>query len=92
MTGSDVFLFDQWMQLIFGGDHVQRPASLQDKALVSGWKVRNMVVSLEQARKGAVRRGQENSWGKKVGDSRQVDLMMVQHQAKSGTRILEAKV
>ncbi len=30
---------------------MQRPPSLQDKALVSGRKVGNMVVSLEQARK-----------------------------------------
>jgi hypothetical protein len=28
---------------------MQRPASLQDKALVSGKKVENMVISLEQA-------------------------------------------
>ncbi len=31
---------------------MQRPASLQDKTLVSGRKVGNMVVSLEQVRKG----------------------------------------
>ncbi len=38
--------------MLFGGDPVQRPASLQDKTLVSGRKVGNMVVSLEQVRKG----------------------------------------
>ncbi len=37
--------------MLFGGDPVQRPVSLQEKALVSGRKVKNMVVSLEQVRR-----------------------------------------